>query len=279
MITEFLTYKKKVQNLSDGSLKEYGKNLRTFAMWMNTYLPGKTWRTVTRQDIEQHMQAMHEAKMAPRTIRLRIAAIRSLYNYMIVQGMIKSSPAKYITMPKTGMQLPKTVSVEALTKYVTSPAKTGETVEIQALTALLIETGIRIQEALDIKPADIDHKEMSITITGKGNKQRKVYYGDMTKQKMNALCAVIDWKHGFFTRDQWTYRKMMSDELRPYVQYIHPHMLRHTYATTLLQNGTPLKYVSELLGHESVTTTERYTHAVDNAVKAAAQNKAPRLFE
>lgn len=277
MITEFLTYKKKVQNVSDGTIKEYRKNLTAFAAWVASNRPGKGWSNITKQDIEAHMQMMHDAKMKPRTIQLRVAAIRSLYNWLTVDGKMKNSPAKYVTMPKAGSQLPQTVELDALTAYVTKPATTPRTVEVQALTAILIETGIRLQEAIDIRPKDINKKEMSIAITGKGNKQRIVYYGAMTREKMNALAKLVDIRQGFFQKEQRAYREAMSEEFRGIVEYIHPHMLRHTFATTMLKNGTPLKYLSELLGHEHVTTTERYTHAVDNELRMRAQTASPRL--
>lgn len=277
MITEFLTWKKKVQNVSDGTIREYHKNLTAFASWAKANRPGATWSTLTKRDIEAHMQDMHDARMKPRTIQLRVAAIRSFYNWLIVDGRMKASPAKYITMPKAGEQLPKTVSLENVSAYIRKPATTLQTVEIQALTAILIETGIRLQEAMDIRPGDINKKDMSITITGKGNKQRIVYYGAMTREKMNALAKLVDSRQGFFQKQQRDYREAMTAEFRGNIDYIHPHMLRHTFATTMLRNGTPLKYLSELLGHGSSTVTERYTHCVDNELKMRATTAAPRL--
>lgn len=277
MIAEFLKYKMQVQNLSEGTVKEYGKNLRAFATWESVHHPNTGWSQVTKQHIEEHMIAMSGARMKPRTIQLRVAALRSFYNYQMSQGRMKQSPAKYVQMPKAGQQLPATVSLEALTRYMMKPASTLATLETQALTALLVETGIRIQEALDIKPADIDKRQHSIKVNGKGNKQRVVYYGEMTAAKMNALAAHIDYTQGFFHRDQRQYREMMTNELKGIIEYIHPHMLRHTFATEMLKNGTPLKYVSELLGHESVKTTERYTHVVNTECRKAAMSQAPRL--
>lgn len=277
MITEFLTYKKKVQNCSDGTIREYQKNLTAFVAWMKANRPGKGWSSVERQDIEAHMMSMCDEKMKPRTIQLRVASLRSFFNWLIVEGKMKMSPAKYISMPKAGTQLPQTVKVEDLGKYMQKEATTMRTVEIQALTALLVETGIRIQEALDIRPKDINKKDMSITISGKGNKQRVVYYGAMTRQKMNALAKLVNIRDGFFQKQQREYREAMSAEFRGNIEYIHPHMLRHTFATTMLRNGTPLKYLSELMGHESSTTTERYTHAIDNELRLRAQNASPRL--
>lgn len=277
MITEFLTYKKKIQNVADGTVTEYGKNLRAFATWVNINHPGTTWTSVTKQLIEAHMIALHDAKLKPRTITLRLAAIRSLYNWMITQGMMKNNPARYIQTPKAGSTLPQTCAIDALSKYMAKAATSQETKEVQALIAILVETGMRLQEALDVRPSDINKTEMSIVVNGKGNKQRKVYYGEMTRQKMNALAATVNTAKGFFQHDQRWYRETMSEEMKGTINYIHPHMLRHTYATQLLTAGAQLKYVSELLGHESVKTTERYTHAVNNEVAKTAKTMAPRL--
>lgn len=277
MINEFVIYKKKVQNLSGGTVAEYAKNLHAFARWIQNYRPGVTWSSVTKQDIEAHMMSMADAGMKPRTIQLRVATIRSYYNYLRTQGMTSENPAKYVQLPKAGEQIPQTVNVAAIVHYVTKPATTVETVTMQALISILVETGMRIQEAMDIRTGDINKQEQSIIITGKGNKQRKVYYGDMTRKKMNALAQLVDTRRGFFHYTQWQLREMMTQELRGIVDYIHPHMLRHTFATTMLEGGAQLKYVSAALGHESVKTTERYTHVVNKAVETAVKTTAPRL--
>lgn len=276
-IDNYINHLRKVRNLSAGTCHEYEKNLRAFAIWVNVTRPGRTWETVEKSDVEAHMQYMNEAGMKPRTIQLRVSAISGLYSWFRQCGHQVTNPARYVQRPKAGQQLPQTVDTAAVVEYLSRPALTMATLEIQALTALLVETGIRIQEAIDIRPSDIDSQEQSIIINGKGNKQRKVYYGNMTREKMNALACHRDYRNGFFQPDQQKLREEMTAEFRGLIDYIHPHMLRHTFATTMLANGAQLKYVSSVLGHESVKTTERYTHVSNPALKKTVNATAPRL--
>lgn len=269
MISEYIEYQRNVKNLSERTLKEYEKNLAAFARWARENRPGKGWSQLTKQDIDAHTADMMRSGKAARTARLRVASIRALYNWMITEGAMTENPARYAQSPRPGVQLPQVVDTEIICSYLASEATTRRAVEIQALTALLTETGVRLQEALDIRTWDVDKTERSILIHGKGNKQRKVYYGDVTRDKMNRLAAAAGGGR-LFTFDQRAYRIMMSAEFRKYTNYIHPHMLRHTYATRALKTGIALKTVSAMLGHASARTTEIYTHVAGTSIHEAA---------
>lgn len=277
MITEFLKHKQQVEGCANGTIIEYEKNLRAFAAWVNKNHPGTGWSTLTTDIMNEHVAQMTRDGLKPRTIKLRVSSVRSLLNWLCAQGKMNTNPLRYQQTPKPGIQLPKIADVDAVAKFVNAETISPITMEIQALVALLAETGIRIGEAINIHTQDVNKKEQSITIHGKGNKERIVYYGEMTKTKVNALAKVKNVKYIIFSRTPEDYRALMSREMKPYINYIHPHMLRHTYATTMLNNGASLSAIAANLGHESTRMSERYAHLAESAAKQAGTQLALRL--
>lgn len=277
MIAQFLQYKKQVEGCANGTIMEYEKNLRAFATWTNQNHPGTRWSTLTTNIMSEHISQMTSAGLKPRTIKLRVSSVRSLLNWLCAQGMLRTNPLRYQQTPKPGTQLPKIADVDAVTQFVTAETISPTTIEIQALVSLLAETGIRIGEAVNIHTQDINKKDQSIIIRGKGNKERLVYYGAMTKSKVNALAKVKNLKYIIFSRTPEDYRALMTREMKPYINYIHPHMLRHTYATTMLNNGASLSAIAANLGHESTRMSERYAHLAESAAKHAGTQLALRL--
>ena len=277
MITEFLHHKLNVEGCAEGTAHEYEKNLRAFATWVNATAPGTGWSGLTVELMNAHVAAMTEAKLKPRAIKLRVSAVRSLLNWLCATGRLKTNPLRYQQTPKPGHQLPKVADLDAVTKFVTAPTASPITLEIQALVALLAETGMRISEATGMRTTDVDKEHRAIRVRGKGNKERVVYYGDMSRAKLNALAGVKNCKFVIFARSQEEYRALMSREMKPYTDYIHPHMLRHAYATHMLEAGASLSAIAANLGHESTRMAERYAHVATTEAARAATALAPRL--
>lgn len=267
MIQEYLTYLEKNRNYSDNTIRAYRIDLQEFVKYAKT--EGWRWSTLTKQHIDQYVAALHD-HYEPKTINRRISSLRSMLQWAMRQNYLSQNPARFVQSQKLATTLPETADREALISYLSTPANTEQSEIIHALIALLLDTGIRLQEAIDIKCEDVNVKERSITIHGKGNKQRMVYFTDRT---IEHNLPTANRRKGYLLpiENQQTLRYMMYDELRG-TTHTHPHAIRHLWATDMIANGASLQAVSTLMGHKSVKTTERYTHIANTWVQAQYHN-------
>lgn len=272
MIERYLESLTKVRNLSQNSVRAYRQDLTDFARWAS--VRGLRWSNVTKEDAASWEMAMHDKGEKPATICRRVSALRSFYRWMVGQGWLQNNPIQYVQSPKKGETLPRVIDLEAISRFLANPSRTRSGAMMQAMVALMTATGIRLQEALDLRREDFDRKERSIRIKGKGNKERKVYYSQTTAIYLSAYAGKRK-GYIFEVRDQREVRRMMSETLGAYSGRVHPHMLRHTFATAMLNNGCDIKSLSQILGHESVKTTERYARVAQANLAEAMRSKSP----
>lgn len=256
MIKAYLEYSEKVKNLSNRTVNEYRKELRGWKEWLEHR--GLSLKEVTKSTVDAFVMDEHERGMKPETIKKRVTAIRSFYQWTKREGITTENPARWCQSPKSERPMPKVASVAALDEYLRQPVETERAERVHLLVAILLETGVRLSEALGIRWYDIDTELQRIKVYGKGRKERFVYYGNRTKRELSMTQVISPYVLNFTGEREL--RRELSDEVSEYVEGIHPHMLRHTFATALLNKGCPLKDVSELMGHAHVATTERYTH-------------------
>lgn len=268
MIISFTNYLTFNRGLSQNTVKAYTEALHDFASYINDYHQGTRWSTVTKSQIDEYVVNLVAEDYAPATIKQHISALRTFYRTCMAMGANIQNPARFVSTPKLGDELPKTIEREAIDKALASPT-TSKTAK--AVIAIIYETGIRLQELLDIRADDIDPDTQSIRVRGKGKKQRTVYYGELTKTY--GRC----WHGEHFT--QRAVRHLVYTALKPYskAKQLSPHALRHTYACQLLSNGMSIVAISKLLGHEHLETTERYAKLANNQTKEAYLKFAPTL--
>lgn len=260
MIQEFLDYLRTNRNLSENTIQAYAQDLHNFVDYCKVI--GLRWSTIEQSDIEDYVSNMHEAGKAAATINRHISSIRCLFTWAQTHGLLQKNAARYVRSYKQSESLPTIADKEALMKYLDTEAKTMKSRTIHGLIALLLDTGIRIQEAIDIRKEDIDMKTMSIKIHGKGRKERKVFF---TTLMMQHCCSLLDLREGYLIpiENQRTLRYWMYEELKG-ITKTHPHAIRHLFATSMLENGAEITAISHLLGHNSITTTQRYSHVTCN---------------
>lgn len=260
-----------VRGLSPRTCSEYEKNLRYFARWAGPR--GLRWSTLTRSDVNDYIIDRREIGDKPATCKLAVSILRSFFRWMVNEGMLKENPLQYSQSPKTENKLPVPVDIKAIDMYLAAEPIDDRDKICKIFTALVTDTGLRIQEALDIDKTDIDFQAHSIKVKGKGNKERLVYYSN---RLVDALCVNLqEWNHGklFNGIDQLTMRQMVYEYLGRWIPKVHPHQLRHTFATECLNNGMRIETVSRLLGHSSVQVTERYARLVQpNIEKEYTEN-------
>lgn len=249
MISTFADYLRYNRGLTNNTIKAYCEDLRDFASYINDRHPSTTWRSVTKSMIDEYVREMAMEEAKPATIKRHISALRTFYKTLIAMGAQIENPARYVSTPRIREELPKVIEREAIRAALSSD-KTDK--QAKAVIAIIYETGMRLQEVLDLRAEDIDSRHQSISVHGKGMKQRTVYYGELTKTY--GPC----WRGEEHT--QRGVRHMVYTALKPYskAQQLSPHALRHTYATELLNNGMRMETIRVLLGHEHLETTEIY---------------------
>ena len=247
MIHEYLTYLQNNKGLSANTLIAYNKDLKAFVTWAQP--KGLRWSTITRQNIDEYIGQL---EISPATTRRKISAIRQLFTWMHHEGLLTQNVARYLQSPKAPEQLPQAADGEVIERYLALHATTSQRETIQAVVALIKDTGLRIQECLDLRITDMSAKAHTIRVTGKGNKERIVYYTDAV---IPYLAKVYGRRDNYLipVGSQRTIRQMMQAELGT-----HPHAIRHLFATDMINRGASLTAIGHLLGHKSTSTTERY---------------------
>lgn len=268
MIETFSNYLRINRGLSENTVKAYCEALRDFAQFVNDHHPGTRWSTVSKQMIDEYVVDMVAEDFAPASIKQHISALRTYYKTCMAMGAKIDNPARFVSTPKLRDEMPKTVEVEAIKAALDSPTTPTAA---KAAIAIIYETGIRLQELLDLRAEDIDAKTQSIRVNGKGKKQRTVYYGELTKKYGRY------WRGTEYT--QRYVRHIVFEALKPYsnAKQLSPHALRHTYASQLLNNGMSITAISKLLGHEHLETTEVYAKLANKTTQNLYLQFAPTV--
>lgn len=272
MISQFIEFERKVKNLSDNTITAYENDLREFARYISANRIAKRWSEIHARTIERYLMTLHEAGMKPSTIRRKLASIRALYNYFMKQGLQEKNPARYIESPKQPKTLPNTIDTGAIERYIQDETKP---MALRTLIAILHETGIRISEATALETNDIDYRNHTMRIYGKGLKQRKVYFGHYTDWLLQAYTQ--DRKGEIFVGADACQRQIRWEIWKALHQYAtngkaSPHTIRHTFATRMLEQGMPIQSLQAILGHEHVETTRNYARLADTSIRRDYEN-------
>ena len=203
---------------------------------------------------------LQKRNLSPSTINRKISAIKSYFKFLIRRGYISEDPLKVVQKPKIPQRIPRPVDMDKILKVVISwDAKDNEEVLAKDIITVLYSTGLRISELLSLKGKDVDLSNMVITVKGKGGKYRRV--------PMVKICAEILGKYikgpedRLFNISRFKAYRLIRKTFEKIAKFsgVHPHTLRHSFATHLLERGADLKTVQELLGHANLSTTQIYT--------------------
>lgn len=268
MITEFENYLISVKGYSQHTATAYGKDVRAFAHYVRETRENARWSTIGREEVDGFMAKMTAEGKTPATINRHVSSIRAIYRYFIRQGLMKTNPMRYASRKKQEKKQPRTIPTEDL---VTATEHASGTLRIMLL--ILCTTGCRIQEMLDINAHDINQEEQTIIIHGKGKKERKVF---ATPEELKEIKAYAEGRPGkiFGDIDQRTVRHYIWEHLKRYssAPQLSPHAIRHTLATNMAKHGANVTTISKLLGHENISTTQKYIDMSQQDIKAAAMN-------
>ena len=292
MIEDFLNYLRYERNRSDLTVRNYERSLRDFESYFNNRESHLSWESVDSDLIRDWMESMMDKGDMASTVNNCLSAVRSFFRFALSRGLVSSDPAHNVKGPKKKKPLPQFVREGEMNRLIDLPEMWGDSyndVRARTIIILFYETGIRLAELVGLNDQDIDFANHQLKVTGKRNKQRIVPFGEELEQTLKVYMQQRDGQTAkqdaaLFLNNKGCRisRSVVSKIVRTGLSRVttmkkrSPHVLRHSFATAMLNNGAGLESVRKLLGHASVATTEIYTHTTFEQLKRVYKNAHPR---
>ncbi len=290
----FLTYLRAERNCSHHTIASYALDLRQFSQFLAKHFSDSEFslEKIDRETIRLFLHDLVEEDFSRRSIARKLACVKSFFKYLHRRHALKTNPASNVQSPKVGKSLPTVLDEATMAALMNQPdVSNAEGVRDAAVLEMFYGTGVRLSELIHLDWADVNFTDSTIKVTGKGSKQRIVPLGRKAQRALQKYAAVrydllvkpygdeTDGNGVFITkRGKRMSPKGVNVLMNRYIGKVSevkkksPHVLRHSFATHLLDRGADLRAVKELLGHESLSTTQIYTHvSVDRLKKIYAQ--------
>jgi len=271
----FSSYLKLEKSLSDNTVESYIRDigkLETYFININI-----SYNVINISNLQEFLANIHDIGLSAKTQARIVSSIKSFYKYLMLENIIDQNPAELLESPKIGRKLPDVLDIEEIESMIASIDRSkAEGERNVAIIEILYSCGLRVSELINLKISEIHFNEGFIRIIGKGNKQRLVPLGSVAAKHLNIYInekrihdkIFPEYKDIVFLnrRGKQLSRVMIFTIVKNIValagirKNISPHSLRHSFATHLVEGGADLRAVQEMLGHQSITTTEIYTH-------------------
>lgn len=291
------------RNASKNTLDAYARDLDDYAAFLES--KKSDFSKADTQTIRNYLSALHKRELAAASVARKLSAIRQLHRFLYTEGKRADDPSAVLEGPRRGRPLPKVMSIEEVTKLLAAAhdaaAQEGDTKEaaarrlralrLAALLELLYASGLRVSELIALPASAAHTKQDAIIVRGKGNKERLVPIGAAAKRAMKAYFdargaeekpGTQRWLFPSFGASGHVTRQHVARELKALAvaagiapAKISPHVLRHAFASHLLSNGADLRVVQALLGHADISTTQIYTHVLDERLKNMVRDLHP----
>ena len=280
------------KSLSKNTVDGYCRDIKKLNNFFNGNDDKKKIEDVNYQDFQNYLSYLNDLKINARSQSRVISSMRSFFKFLILEKIIKENPTELLENPKTGKKLPEFLTIEEielLVNQIDRSKKEGE--RNLAIIEVLYGCGLRVTELIELKISEIYWEEGFVRIIGKGNKERLVPLGKIASKHLKIYLNEIRVHqkvkdlfvdHVFINKNGSKISRVMIfkivkklTEKSGIQKNISPHSLRHSFATHLVQGGADLRSVQEMLGHQSITTTEVYTHLDKNYLKQAILDHHP----
>lgn len=296
LIEDFLKYIRYELNLSACTVLSYKNDLNQFAEYIsNGDAEAFDAVSVTQRDVRAWIAYLAKIKMSARSIRRKVQALRAFYKFLMKRGHVSDNPATEVELAKVRKSLPAFVREENMNELLDEETdmRDFEAVRNKLMVMMFYETGIRRAELIGLKDANVDVRTGELKVLGKRNKERIVPFGgelaDWVEKYRQVRRAVIGIENSetFFVRENGEpmYPMMVHRIVKEKLEEAggsskqSPHVLRHTFASSMLNGGADLSSVKELLGHESLATTQVYTHITFRELKSNYELAHPRALK
>jgi len=288
----YLTHLTVERRLAANSIESYARDLQLLA----EYAAGRRVAidSLSRDDLEAFVRDLMGSGRSPRSVARAIACYRGFYRFLVIDGRLNASPADDLRPPRAWKVLPRYLAVEEVDRLIAQPViDTPRGLRDRALIELLYATGMRVSELISLRPSDINLEASYLTCTGKGDKQRIVPIGDEAadwvraylKQARPVLLGkrssprlFVNARGGGAGLTRVGFWKILKAYARQagLSRTISPHVLRHSFATHLLERGADLRAIQMMLGHADLSTTQIYTHVLEQRMRTVYDRFHPR---
>lgn len=275
-VEDYLLFLKTEKKLGNNTINSYMLDLEDFFKTFNGSI-----ESCTKKDILAYISSINGLEVS--TVNRHISSLKSFFNYLVDESIIKVSPMEEVSSLKKAKKLPKYLSISEVNKLLNIQLNSEFDYRNKAMLELMYATGLRVSELVSIEYSNIDFENSIIRINGKGKKERiiplgevasyylKVYLSDYRSKllKRNTYNQVFLNNHGKpITRQGFNYILENIRELTGIEKEITPHVLRHSFATHLLEGGADIRSIQEMLGHENISTTNIYTEVVNDVLRS-----------
>lgn len=294
-VRSYLSYIERERNYSSHTITSYANDLMQYCSFLRNEYPGLAHDhgAVDMSVIRAFLGMLLENGVAKKSVVRKLSSLRSFYKFLVRKKIVSSNPAVNIVTPKVEKKLPQFVDKESMERVLSLPdSTTVNGARDAAILELFYGSGIRLSELIGLKLSDINMHDRTLKVTGKGNKQRIVPCTRKAKEAIHKYLTMRKENHPHF--DDGSTTVFTDDKGKPlspqrvytivntYLQEVaeirqkSPHVLRHSFATHLLDNGADILAVKELLGHERLSTTQIYTHVTVDRLKKIYQQAHPK---
>lgn len=294
LLKAFLDYLRLERNVSQRTFGEYRDDLMAFRAFYKELDSDLTWQNIDTDVAREWVVSMMERGHKPSSIQRRLSALRSCYRFLFKRGLVDRDPVHNLTAPKRERPLPAFIREEEMDRLLDTDGMFADTFEgrrDKLIISMFYETGLRLSELVGLNLRDVNLTAQSVKVLGKGNKERIVPFGDgllhliniyigeragIQVQEADREALFVSAKGKRLTGS--SVRTMVRRQLGLVTEQRKrsPHVLRHTFATTMLNHEANLESVKELLGHEKLQTTEIYTHTTFEELKKVYSEAHPR---
>lgn len=267
-VQDFLGYLQVERRASAHTLDAYRRDLAAVSQWAEGL--GVTTEALDAEQLRQFIAAEHRRGLSPKSLQRRLSACRSFYAWLLKHHRIAASPAATLKAPKAPRKLPQVLDADEAVRLVELPTDAPLGLRDRALLELFYSSGLRLSELCALVWRDLDFATGLVNVLGKGNRQRRVPFGS------HARTALGEWRGesgggdaqpvfpgrngGPITQRAVQLRIRSLAQRQGLFKHVHPHMLRHSFASHILESSGDLRGVQELLGHADIATTQIYTH-------------------
>ena len=292
MVDKFLEYMRYERNRSPRTVQEYEDDWRMFESFFKNKDSQVSWESVDSDLIRDWLESMMDSGHAATSVNRRLSALRSLFRFALSRHLVEKDPAHVIVGPKNSKPLPAFVREQDMNRLLDGEEMWQDNFEdlrARTIIILLYHTGVRVSELTGMDVSSLDMYDSYIKVRGKGNKERVVPFGEELKAGLEKYLVARESFAGMkdgplFVDDRL--RRMSPDQVRAIVKNNlskvttqkkrSPHVLRHSFATAMLNNGAGIESVKKLLGHAKISTTEIYTHTTFEQLKRVYKQAHPR---
>ncbi len=293
-IEEYRRYLVLEKGLSKNTLMAYMLDLEKLEVFIREH--ELDFKAITLSDLEQFLAHLNDQPISPRSVMRILSGIKSFFRFLLIEGEIENNPSELLESPRVGLKLPVVLSVAEIDRMLAAiDVSTMEGTRNYAIIETLYSCGLRVSELINLRFSDLFFDEKFIRVQGKGNKQRLVPISDTAIDKIknylhyrNKMDVVKGNEDIVFLSSRGRgagagiSRTMVFNFIKNYShtagikKKVSPHVLRHSFATHLLERGANIRIIQEMMGHEKITTTEIYTHIDRNFLRQEIIEHHPR---